>query len=203
MDSGESVFTVEIDPHMYCGIALDADEETIPFAVAQRLRMDGGLTLWKFQSGWNHHHPALRGLSEIRNEIETFKLWEQTLSERFPDELFVIEQRPFDSMTWYQPTADAPAADEENWEPAHTFREISATEFLALLKAQVSPMEVFAQFRKSSREQSETEAEQRVPINIRIHPEHRGVQIATDSVTGETVALATRTIRTLIGPKHE
>lgn len=200
MSTSDNFWTIDIDPHIYCGIVLDADEETIPFALAQRLRIDGELTLWEFQAGWNHNHPALRGLAEIRNEIETFKLWERILNERFPDESFVIEQCPLESMTWYQPGPGAPQTDADDWEPAPIFREVPAKDFLAALKSKTSPVEGLAEFNKSSQELANVKAKLQTVVDVRLHPEHRGVLIATDSTTGETVAYATRTIRTLIGP---
>lgn len=187
---------IEIDPSMYCGIALDADEETIPFAIAQRLRLDGSLSLWQFQRGWNHHHPAIRGFVDLQCEIETFHAWRKTLLDRFPDESFVIEQIPLNSMTWFQALPEAPTHDEPDWRIFPALHEIPAREFLEKLKS-MSPTDMVKNL-GSEFDEAMRIAESRQVLDVRLHPLHRGVQIATDALTGETVAYATRTIRTLI-----
>lgn len=116
--------------------------------------------------------------------------------DRFPDESFVIEQIPLNSMTWFQALPEAPTHDEPDWRIFPALHEIPAREFLEKLKS-MSPTDMVKNL-GSEFDEAMRIAESRQVLDVRLHPLHRGVQIATDALTGETVAYATRTIRTLI-----
>lgn len=175
------------------------------------LNKDVDSQIWWVQSMAHHidrgHDDELFAISV---EIAQAQQWEAAFTELFPEHRFVIVQHTLELMTWYQAFPTAPVEDEDYWEFYQHFR--IGFRSLEELQTSLDNFELFETLNRTGiyegsvvpaltrEDQSQLKnwfGELSTPI---IHPQHRGVMIAENKETGEVIVVATKTIRTVVGP---
>lgn len=184
---------------MWFGLVYNAPKGRIAEIVAKEIKRVGHMFWWQFQSFGNHDHPddSLNdGFEEARQIIE---VWKKTLSERFPEEKFIIEWEAFSHITWYQVIGNAPTRDGK-WKlwPVDKYHFPPGWEQDQFLPD--GSRKRFDHTERCVNSESE-ELDRKSPLSKpELHPEHRGVKIMRCSHCTNTLVHSTRKLRIRIGP---
>lgn len=201
------------DPNISNGIVFDCDIEHIFERVDDATKSEHLGSLWEAQAFAHHDHPAMF-ISDLEFEVELIEMWRFVLSERFPNLNFVIERRPLQQVTWYQPNVDF-VVEDDPWELMIHGTQVTIDDpFQMPEKVNIHPKRdqiidglshsVGIQLRDADylKETTDFRFQFKEFEDFRLHSLHRGIFEARHVTSNRFVVLARKSIRDLIGPDH-
>jgi hypothetical protein len=183
------------------------------------LKRDPKAEKWHVQSfahGLDNEDISMMGvpMEEEQDWVQAqLEVWEHVLSDHFPKNRFVLEQAPFEELSWYQAWPGAPIEDDPHWYMWDAPAQVYFADLTELEQA-LDDIDLFCEMRdRVPREKGNLIEVNRAALDRlvgwydgitppEVDARCPGIMLATDRQTGKPVRFAGRVIRKVIGPQN-